>query len=149
MKKILVLFLVFMAIVSCEKDDFCLETPVTPSLILRFYDDVNRTTVKSASELTVWAEGKDSLFVNVATDSLVIPLNPNANQTVYNLSKANVVEQFTIDYDFENIYVSRSCGFKVNFSNAVYTPNNTWFTDISVIETTIDNQNQAHVQVFH
>lgn len=138
-----------MAIVSCEKDDFCLETPVTPSLILRFYDDVNRTSIKSASELTVWAEGKDSLFVNVATDSLVIPLNPNANQTVYNLSKANVVEQFTIDYDSEDIYVSRSCGFKVNFFNAVYTPNNTWFTDITVIETTIDNQNQAHVQVFH
>lgn len=149
MRKILLFFGLISALIACEKDDFCIENPVTPSLILRFYDDVNRTTIKPVNPMYVWADGKDSLFVNQSIDSLVIPLNSNTNQTVYNFSKGNLIERFVIDYSPENIYVSRSCGFKVNFTNAVYTPNNTWITDISVIETTIENQNEAHVQVFH
>ena len=65
---------------ACEKDDFCIQNPVTPKLILRFYDEVNRSSLKAVNELYVWAENKDSLFVNISTDSLVIPLNTNNNQ---------------------------------------------------------------------
>jgi hypothetical protein len=99
MRKIIPFVLLIIILNSaCEKDDFCIQNPVTPKLILRFYDEANRSSLKAVNELYVWAENKDSLFVNISTDSLVIPLNTNNNQTIYNLSKGNIVEQFTIDY---------------------------------------------------
>lgn len=150
MRKIIAfLFLVIVIFSACEKDDFCTQNPVTPKLILRFYDDANRDNTKSANALYVWSGTKDSIFENISTDSLVIPLNSNTNQTIYNLSKGNVVEQFTIDYTIGNEYVSRSCGFKVIFNDLTFSPDNTWITGFTQIETTIDNQNEAHVQIFH
>lgn len=151
MKKISVILLIGIIIIfACEKDDFCIDNPVTPSLILRFYDEINTQTLKPATSLYVWAEGKDSIFVNQSTDSLVIPLNSLSNQTIYNLSKNNVVNQFTINYETEEQYVSRSCGFKVIFNNVTFSSDNNWFVDFTPTNlTTIDNQNSAHVQVYH
>ena len=151
MKKIFALIvLVFICFSSCEKDDFCTQNPVTPKLILRFYDNVNRETIKTVDNLYVWAEGKDTLFVNESTDSLVIPLNSNTNQTIYNLSKDEIINQFTINYDPKNEYVSRSCGFKVIFDNLTFNSDNIWIQDFTPNTlTAIDNQNTSHVQVFH
>ncbi len=150
MKKIIVFF-IFCVLIStaCEKDDFCTQNPVTPKLILRFYDNIDKTSPKSVESLYVWAENKDSIFVNIATDSLVLPLNGNTNRTIYNFSKNGVIEQFAINYNVENEYVSRSCGFKINFFDISFSPSNNWITDFTAIETTLENQDTAHVQVFH
>ena len=151
MKKIIgFLFLMIVIISSCEKDDFCTQNPVTPKLILAFYNTDSRNDLKTIEQLYVWAEGKeDSLLVNVSQDSIFIPLNVNSNQTVYNLSKDNVVEQFTIDYTPENRYVSRSCGYKIIFNDLTFSTTNNWITDFTAIETSLENQDSAHVQIFH
>lgn len=134
---------------ACEKDDFCTQNPVTPKLIVRFYDVNNRTQPKAVESLYVWASGKDSIVVNQSLDSIAIPLNSITTETIYNFSKGNVVNQFTISYSTTEIYVSRSCGFKVNFNDVVFNSNNTWISDFDAITTTINNQNTAHVQIFH
>lgn len=150
MKRFLLIVLaVVILFSSCEKDDFCTETPVTPSLILRFYDNADRTTVKSTSELYVWADNKDSIFVNVATDSLVIPLNPASSQTIYNLSQGSIIDQLTIDYNVEYEFVSRSCGFKATYDNISFNSNNTWINEVQATTTIVNNENAAHVQVYH
>lgn len=149
MKKILTILVLFCVITSCEKDDFCTLNPITPKLVLRFYDNVNKTQLKNVNQLYVWAAGKDSILVNQSTDSISIPLNSIANETVYNFSKGNVVNQFTIQYTPQQIYVSRSCGFKVNFDEVSYISNNTWIAGFEVTTITIKNQNAAHVQIFH
>ncbi|EAQ41217.1 DUF6452 family protein [Polaribacter sp. MED152] len=149
-KTFVFLSLIIFTFLSCEKDDFCTQNPVTPKLILRFYDDTNRESVKTVDNLYVWAEGKDSLFINASLDSLFIPLNSAATETVYNFSKNNVVNQFTIQYTTENDFVSRSCGFKVIFNDVNFTSDNTWITDFEPSNlTTIENQNEAHVQIYH
>ena len=61
---------------ACEKDDFCTTTPVTPNLVIRFYDKDDITSVKSVSRLSVIAQSKtDSLISTRSLDSIVIPLN--------------------------------------------------------------------------
>ena len=149
MKKILTILVLFCVITSCEKDDFCTLNPITPKLVLRFYDNVNKTQLKNVNQLYVWAAGKDSILVNQSTDSISIPLNSIANETVYNFSKGNVVNQFTIQYTPQQIYVSRSCGFRVNFNEVSSISNHTWIADFEVTTITIKNQNAAHVQIFH
>ncbi|WP_405606160.1 DUF6452 family protein [Polaribacter sp. Asnod1-A03] len=149
-KTFLFLLTITLFISACEKDDFCLENPVTPNLVLRFYDDVNRETLKKPASLYVWAEGKDSIFSDVTLDSIYIPLNSLELETVYNFSDGTNVDQFTISYTTEEEYVSRSCGYKIIFNDVNFTSTNTWITDFTPTTlTTIDNQDAAHVQIYH
>lgn len=145
--------------ISCEKDDFCLQNPVTPNLIVTFFDDTNRETPKNARRLSIIAQGKtDSLFTNSSSDSIAIPLNSLDTKTVYILKKNesngalinNQIATFTIEYNPENKYVSRSCGYRVIFNNVTFSKdNNSWIKDFNTNTSTIENQNAAHVQIYH
>ncbi len=150
MRKIItILLLLILIIAGCEKDDFCTQNPVTPNLVLSFYDANNRETLKSV-EIYVWAEGKDSIYEGTSQDSIFVPLNSMDIETSYNFSVGNVVNQFTIKYTPDEKYVSRSCGFRILFNEVTFTSDNTWITDFTPETlTTIDNQNEAHVQIFH
>jgi hypothetical protein len=137
-------------IAACEKDDFCTQNPITPNLVLRFYDTNSRETLKSVDAFYIWAAGKDTIFNNVSTDSINIPLNSLATETIYNFSRGNIVDQFTIKYTPKEEYVSRSCGFKIIFNAVTFESSNAWISDFTPSNvTTINNQNAAHVQIFH
>lgn len=160
MKYIRLIFILLLFF-SCEKDDFCLQNPVTPNLVIRFYDNVDRQSVKTVQRLWVWAANKDTLdtYKGVNTDSIVIPLNTLSQETIYNLKMNNIngaadndqLATITINYTPVEQYVSRSCGFRVVFNNVTFSPTtNTWITDFSPASLTIiDNQNAAHLQIFH
>jgi hypothetical protein len=154
-KKItLVLLLFFVVLSACEKDDFCIQNPVTSKLIIRFYDDTNRETKKRVQDLSIFSDiNNDTIprYKIIDTDSIAIPLNSNALKTVYNFSKGNIINKFTIKYDIEEVYISRSCGYKVVFKNVEFsTDSGSWitaFTPITIIN--LDDQSEAHVQIFH
>jgi hypothetical protein len=159
-KNILFLVLLTSIFAACEKDDFCIQNPVTSRLIIDFYDDTNRETLKNVQRFSIIAEGKtDSLFVNTTSNSIAIPLNSLTQETRYTLKKNDEngakiddkIATFTIQYDTEEEFVSRSCGFKVIFNNVAFSSDtNSWITDFT--PTTIinlDDQSAAHVQIFH
>ena len=161
MKKIIAIFFLSVIIfTSCEKDDFCTQNPITPKLIIKFYDDLDRETVKQVNRFSIIPEGKtDSLFTNQTIDSLIaIPLNSLTNKTVYKLKMNNIdgtiannqIATFTIEYIPKEEYVSRSCGFKVIFNDVTFSADNTWIKDFTPSTlTTINNQNEVHVKIFH
>ena len=102
-KRFLILLIFTLTFLSgCEKDDICLE-PTTSKLIVRFYDATNPTETKKVTHFSIWAEGKDTIsnYKNVATDSIVIPLNVNNTQTVYHLkmnaNTGNIVDIQTVE----------------------------------------------------
>ncbi|CAM1341244.1 DUF6452 family protein [Tenacibaculum aestuarii] len=158
MKKYIALFILLAGLSSCEKDDFCTQNPVTPNLVLRFYDKDNTNDLKNAEHLSVISEGKtDSLFTNRTTDSIAIPLNSLSQKTVYTLKMNDVdgnvannqTATLTIEYKPEEDYVSRSCGFRIIFEN-VTLDHTGWIDSLSTKEIPlIDNQASSHVQVFH
>ena len=157
-RSLLYIILITFTFSACEKDDICL-LPTTPKLILRFYDASTPTSTKSPSSLSIWAEGKDTLaaFENVSLDSVFIPLNTNTASTVYHFKTSstgnsidNKINTLTINYTTEEIFVSRSCGFKTIFKNVTITSNNDWFQSFTPNSiTTIDNENIAHINIFH
>lgn len=149
-KHLYILLLISLSIIGCEKDDFCVD-PITPNLIIRFYDANDQTALKTISNLYVWPEGRDSVVVNAVTDSIAIPLDVASGQTIYNFSNGTTQDQITIDYTTQEIFVSRSCGFKAIFNNVTFTPViTTWISSISpTTVTTIENESAAHVQIFH
>ena len=155
-KYYLLLSIIALLISSCEKDDFCIE-PVTPNMIIRFYNATNITQTKPVTDLSVYSEGFDELYTNANLDSILIPLNVTSNQIIYNLSSESNLDVITINYDIEEVFVSRSCGFKAIFNNVSISSDisNDWI--IGLTETlentitipTIDNETAAHVKIFH
>ena len=155
-KYYLFLSLIALLISSCEKDDFCIE-PITPNMIIRFYNATNISETKAVTDLTVNPNDLDSIYTNVSIDSIVIPLDVTSNQIIYNFSSGTNVDILTIDYEIEEVFVSRSCGFKAIFNNVTITSDvsNDWI--IGLTETlentitipTINDESAAHIQIFH
>ena len=155
-KYYLLLTLIALLVSSCEKDDFCIE-PITPNMVIRFYNATNITQTKPVEDLSVTPEGFDELYSNANLDSILIPLDVTSNQIIYNLSSESNIDIITINYDVEEVFVSRSCGFKAIFDNVSVTSDvsNDWI--IGLTETlentitipTIDNETAAHVKIFH
>lgn len=163
MKKIcliIILTLTIITIYSCQ-DEFCLDS-TTPSLIIKLYDKDDVSSKKSAS-LIIWANEKDTLFNGISTDSISLPLDTKNNNVIYHFSliedenedeensnDINNQEDININYTIEDIFVSKSCGFKSVFNdvNISITKNN-WINNFTTTVTEITNEDQAHVKIFH
>lgn len=161
MKKLLLILLLFLSFLACEKDDICID-PITPNLIIRLYDITDGTTVKSVANLQIKNIDIDSLFnENIpAADSITIPLNSNQDSTTYvftiNSNDVDLINSDTlkISYTREAIFVSRSCGFKTVFKNvnlSLTSDTNNWIQSVIFIDTknTIENETKAHVKILH
>jgi len=150
MKKYITLVIVaFITFLSCEKDDICID-PITPNLVIRFNDFDNPAEFKEVSNLTVWANGKDSLYENKTLDSISIPLDINEDFTVYKLSADEIVDDIHYVYSRNDVFVSRSCGYKINYHNLEIESNsNNWIKNIEINNITIDNDTAAQVTIFH
>ena len=152
MKKCLILFIVFLTtLLSCEKDDICVEEN-TPSLIIRFYDNDDREQLKQLAKTFIWAVGKDSLsnYSNESLDSIALPLNLSENVTKYVIENNTIKDTIEFKYSRNDIYVSRSCGYKTIFENLTIS-NNTilWIKDTEILNATIENETFAHINIYH
>lgn len=179
MKKRIFLLVAFVSVFfsSCEKDDICdANTVTTPRLVLTFYDINNPSVLKNVNQLKVVGEGMtegivfsltaigDSKYVtNANTISLPLKVDQDVSTytLIFNSGNSNPARVFTdkiqINYTRNNLFVSRACGFKTNFSlrptnpiihTAVPTNNSKWIQYISVEKTTIDNENETHLKLF-
>jgi len=161
MKKISLFIFLLLSLFACEKDDICID-PTTPNLIIRLYDFNADETVKSVFDLQIKNIDQDSIFKDNITvaDSITIPLNVNQDFTSYvftiNTNDASLINSDTlkISYSREEVFVSRSCGFKVIFKNLnlTLTPDsNNWIQSVVFIDpnNTIDNEKKAHVKILH
>ncbi len=152
MKKYITIIIVsFLAILSCEKDDICIEA-TTPSLIIRFYDNNIQTDLKKVLLDSVWSIDRNGIeqYKGVSIDSITIPLNLNENSTTYIIENNSVKDTIKFNYDRDDVFVSRSCGYKTTFKNLQIESNSTnWIKNININYTTIENDTAAHITIFH
>jgi len=161
MKKLLLIVLLFLSFLACEKDDICID-PVTPNLIIRLYDVTDGTTLKFVANLQIKNIDLDSIFSDNITsaDSITIPLNINQDSTTYvftiNSTDDTLINSDTlkISYTREAVFVSRSCGFKTVFKNvsvSLTADNDNWIKSVSFNDdqNTIENETKAHVKILH
>ena len=176
MKKAIILFLLFLALINCERDDICPETtPTTPHLIIRLYDISNQESNKNASKMRIQGVGNSEVLEDyniVTTDSIVLPLKTDATVTEFSLHKDYEVDNngtptdpsddiilgnediLTITYATKKEYVSRACGYKTIFENVIVTQEDDGDNWIQLIQSvddilTVDNENAAHYKIFH
>ena len=64
-----------------------------------------------------------------------------------------LVDVYEFNYMRENIYINRACGFKTIYTtlSAIEDDNEPvdWIINLDVLNTTVENENQAHITIFH
>ena len=157
MKKILTLIaVILLCLTACEPDDICLEdTPGTPKLIVVFYDKNQTDTKKSVTDLQLKGVNMERILYNATTDSISLPLNTLASSTSFSITttqNGNATEDIiTFNYDPEDQFISRACGYKTIFTNLTFSTVNTlsFISTIEILNSTISDNNNSHVKILH
>lgn len=175
MKKIISFLLLFtFGLSSCEKDDICDgNTPTTPRLVITFYDSANPTRTRNVNNLKVIGEGMEEgiVFNENAIDStkyltsgnnVMLPLKVNDSTVTYkfiynaNSTTSKNTDVIKFNYNTQNVYVSRACGFKTIFTLKTNDPfiqtdpdgDTVWMTEVQLLNPNIESENETHIKVF-
>ena len=163
--KLLVFFLFLTIIMGCESDEICIED-ITPKLIIRFYNNDIQKEVKSVLNLKVQIDGIEGDYINetitILTDSIAIPLLVTEKETRFILTlqgdtttgTEENIDTISLVYDQQDIFVSRSCGYKTVFNNAdpsLTDDDDNWIKSIEVQKDPLEiiDENTAHVKIYH
>lgn len=148
---------------SCERDDICVDAPVTPKLIIRFQNsDVSSAGVDKpvqSLQVTLVNDAERKVFQTpVSGDSILIPLDFAAEKTQFVFTRnvddlntdntASDTLEFT--YTTNQEFVNRACGFRSTFSNlnSELTSTN-WIKRVEVVKEDVNDQESAHIRLFH
>ena len=154
-KKILLIILTI-TFFSCERDDICIDE-TTPKLIVVFYDNNNPLERKDAPNLKVAIDSLGT-FIEVSpisNDSITIPLRVDVDLTKIRLTKQEtdedeITDDFNLNYIRDEVFVSRSCGFKTTYSETdAENLTNNWISSLTINNQTITDETTKHISIFH
>ncbi|MFT4697701.1 MAG: hypothetical protein ACI9SJ_000831 [Flavobacteriaceae bacterium] len=162
LKKLLFFIAIIIAANSCTRDDLCSAAKQTTSkLVIQFKNFENPSENKGFTSLSVITDLGDVIVVNDSTTSLItIPLFVRADITSYRFIK-DINDTITINVDSISFnyrrvdeYLNRACSFKTIFYdvNALVVPEDittNWIRSIEIVNDTIENENEAHINIFH
>lgn len=165
-KKLILNLVAVLSVLGCTKDDICEETaPTTPLLVIEFKDAFNRNEAKAVNELNILLTDDDGTAVfatPTANDTIVsIPLNTEATfsefQFVVNSNDTTDIRNVdivTFNYTREDVYISRACAFRVTYNDLNLNieddgANANWILDAEILKTTIEDETEAHLTIFH
>ncbi|WP_299684941.1 DUF6452 family protein [uncultured Dokdonia sp.] len=149
---------------SCERDDICAEvTPVTPLLVIDFFDIENPTEPKTPVDLSIIEVNGDTLDgspFNSATISIPLRTNVDVTDLLFVLNTGDESEETAENIDGVNLnyvrieeYISKACGFRITYDALDATPSsqedNFWIEEVRIINTTVEDETSAHIQIFH
>ena len=149
--------LILFFFISCEPDDICLESNEdTPNLILKFVDSFSGEN-KSVSNLRIKGINNFEDFFVGTVDSISIPLNNYENTSSFSFTKEFESNQSNEDliyfnYTRNNVYISRSCGYKMEYdieNIIVENDNSNWIEDAIIETRTVNNEISHHVKIYH
>lgn len=163
MKKIfLSIITLTLTLSSCERDDICAETlPVTPLLIIDFFDAENPSEPKVPEGLFIAEEGSNS-GIAFTSSSISLPLRTNIDQTRFdfflnfqdeNQETAQNVDRVVFNYSRDEDFVSKACGFRVTYQalQNEFNPleDGAWINNITILNATIEDETETHIRIFH
>lgn len=144
------------AFFSCEPDDICLaETPGTPNLIVVFYDETNPEVKKSVTDLQVKGVDTEGIVHTGTADSIAIPLKTKLPSTSFvfttTINNTSSSDMITLNYDTQDVFISRACGYKTTFTNLTSELSNSaiWMKKIEIVNNSISESKITHVKILH
>ncbi len=157
-----IVLLILVAFAGCTRDDICPEdTQTTPLLTIQFRDITNRLQAKAVTSLRVLIINPDTIeaFQGESDTLIGLPLNTLASRTEFrfiNNSNDTInanTDVLSFTYSTEDIYINRACAFKTIYNEvqADLEPEagTNWIEDLTLLKTTIEDETEAHLTIFH
>lgn len=144
-------FFILFFFLSCEKDDICLQ-PTTPKLVLTFNDAANPNEIKQLNNLTLIALPIQDTIIYNDIDILKIPLNVNSDNCSFEMIKSGNSDLIQFSYQREDVFVSKTCGYKTVFHNlqiTVLPDSNNWINSVEILNSEITIDTTTHVKILH
>ncbi len=158
--------------ISCEKDDICVDDNAnTPHLVIEFIRQTTPQIPLAVPSLLIIGDGNSlSYGAESSRETISIPLKILENTTSFKLIKDYAINDngtpndttddfatgnedvINITYDTEEIYISKACGYKTIFKNVsfnVIADADNWIATTTLLTQTIENENNAHVYIYH
>jgi len=164
-----IILLLFCFFSSCEKDDICSQnTQTTAKMVISFYEYLNPSERKTFLKLEVFEpETPENILVFENTDQIKIPLRTDIETTsyVFRLSYININQTLTnqdkieFTYSKDDVYISRACGYKTNFSLLDSEPLNPnpkitdiandelWIKEYIILKQLITDEDETHLDI--
>ncbi len=160
----------FLLFTGCERDDICdtANVPITPRLIITFQDFTDNSLRKNAAGIQVsLASDSERIVTGIERfDSIVIPLNINEDSVRYEFkinassTDTTIIRTDTLELSYKrtNEFVSKACGFRTVFSELsinnttdteMFDESTNWIQNIFIENSTINDETNAHVRIFH
>ena len=140
-------------ILSCEKDDICIEgSDNTNRITIGFLDDETKNPT-GISLVNLKSIGNDSIIHETFSgQSIKLPLKVNSTKTQFLLDNNDLIDTLTIYHQSIHQYLNRSCGYKSNFiinSQTEITKQTGWIREISVIKDSIFNEEETNIFIHY
>ncbi len=144
--------LAILGISACRKDDIC-NGDATPDLKIKFFA-YNDTIEKSMDTLFVIALPLQDTVINGNQNitDLSLALNVNEDACGFVLISGQNNDTLLFHYSREKVFVSKSCGYKVNFHNLnvdLQQDNDNWIKQIDLLTTDIVTDSVTHINIYH
>ncbi len=151
--RLLKILLTFSVLISCEKDDICIEgSENTNRVTIGFIDnesknptEINLSFIKGVNNDSIISEGFSGA-------ELKLPLMVNSNQTEYILEQNEIRDTLIIFHQTKHQYLNRSCGFKSNFlikSDTKIIKESGWIREISIVQDSIFNEEKTNIFIHY
>ena len=151
--RLLKILLTFSVLISCEKDDICIEgSENTNRVTIGFIDNesknptgINLSFIKGVNNDSIISEGFSGA-------ELKLPLMVNSNQTKYILEQNEIRDTLIIFHQTSHLYLNRSCGFKSNFlikSDTEIIKESGWIREISIVQDSIFNEEKTNIFIHY
>ncbi|MXV39037.1 hypothetical protein GO491_10185 [Flavobacteriaceae bacterium Ap0902] len=149
---LLILTVFCFLLLNCEDDDICVEQ-TTPRLNLRF----NQITPdKVMDSLIIYRENREGEF-DLITRRLVID-SIQVSLPVEERSQARFIigtrtfdssnqDTLTINYEYTLQFISKACGYGVNYLNTSYDITNHYFNSIDTLQNEITSETADHIML--
>ena len=156
----------FLALASCENDDICDDSVVTPRLIVRIYDKDAPRRTKPVNNLLVIGKDQNRPIQPISTtDSLALPLRLTSGESSFILVKDAVVDSIgnltrgtqvalKINANASQIFSDKGCGYKIIYDQITATSdsisgNIPWINRVQVMFRKVEDEKKATIRIYY
>jgi len=151
--RLLKILLTFSVLISCEKDDICIEgSENTNRVTIGFIDNESKNPTGINLSFIKGVNNDSIISEEFSGAELKLPLMVNSNQTKYILEQNEVRDTLIIFHQTNHLYLNRSCGFKSNFlikSDTEIIKESGWIREISIVQDSIFNEEKTNIFIHY
>jgi len=151
--RLLKILLTFSVLISCEKDDICIEgSENTNRVTIGFIDNESKNPTGINLSLIKGVNNDSIISEEFSGAELKLPLMVNSNQTKYILEQNEIRDTLIIFHQTKHQYLNRSCGFKSNFlikSDTEIIKESGWIREISIVQDSIFNEEKTNIFIHY